>query len=119
MNHANRDILNILRAGDKLPSELPSLPQVLREGQSNNVQVIVVTSPLEHEQQRQLARRRHDLKAALRTLSLLVKALENGYKFDDETAPAKVLAIAKAQALLEREGQILCHIFHAESKISD
>lgn len=112
---SKHEILTLHRAGDKLPAKLPALEQLFREGSAQALQVTVISAPTDDDSQRQLARRRHDLKAALRTLSLLVKALENGYKFDDETASAKVLAIAKAQALLEREGQILCKILHAES----
>ena len=48
------------------------------------------------------AKLRHDLKSSLRTLKLFVSALEDGYRFEDETAPAKRQAIAKAVSTFDR-----------------
>ncbi len=53
------------------------------------------------------AKRRHDLKAALRTLAFTVKALQDGYTFQDEAAGAKIDAIARAVRVLELEGEAM------------
>ncbi len=52
-------------------------------------------------------RRRHDVTAALRTLRFAVEALQQGYRFDDEAGPAKLVALEKAVAALEREAPTL------------
>ena len=50
-----------------------------------------------------LAKRRHDVMAAMRTLNFTVEALSEGYKFDDGMAHAKTLAIARAVKLIQGE----------------
>ncbi len=50
-----------------------------------------------------MAKRRHDVQGALRTLTMATEALADGYKFDDESGPAKIAAMAKAVQVLERE----------------
>lgn len=70
----------------------------------------LVILPADADGQKALAKRRHDIQAALRTLGFTVKALETGYRFDDDKAKAKVDAIAKAVAVLEREGELLLKV---------
>lgn len=106
----------VWRAPDVLPPELSALADGLRAVGVTPVAthpapiVNVVAFPGDDETRRALAKRRHDVKAALRTLGFTVKALETGYKFDDAAAKAKVDAIAKAVQVLEREGQLLTQV---------
>ena len=94
-------------AGDPAPPALPSLAAAFAEAGSAGLALSAVTHPATAEAQRQLAKRRHDLKAALRTLGFTVKALEGGYTFQDDKAAAKIDAIAKAVQVLEREAEVL------------
>lgn len=90
----------------RLPSdapELPSLAPLLDEARRADLDAMLVLSVCDDETNRALAKRRHDVKAALRTLGFSLKALETGYKFDDDKAAAKIDAIAKAVQVLERE----------------
>ena len=98
------------QAEDLGPAALPSLPGAFAEAARAGLRLTAVTHPASPEAARLLAKRRHDLKAALRTLGFTVKALEGGYTFQDDKAAAKVDAIAKAVQVLEREAEVLGRI---------
>lgn len=57
-----------------------------------------------------LAKRRHDVKAALRTLEFAAEALKGGYTFQDDVAAAKIQAIARAVQVLQSEGEALASL---------
>ena len=44
----------------------------------------------------------HDLQAAWRSLTLAIKAIESGYKFDDAEAKLKTTTLVRALSVLER-----------------
>ena len=54
---------------------------------------------------KELAKRVHDIRGALRTLSLAVDSIKEGYKFSDNMAEAKIAAMLKAVAILDRESK--------------
>jgi hypothetical protein len=62
-----------------------------------------------------LAKRRHDLRGALRTLGLATNALAGGYRFDDASAKAKIDAMVRAVAVLARDGELLYAALDAPS----
>jgi hypothetical protein len=78
------------------------------------LKAVLVTSPADEASQKQLVKRRHDLKGAVRTMSFTVKALESGYRFDDDKAQAKIEAIAKAAQVLEREALLMAGVLFPE-----
>ncbi len=90
--------------------ELPSLGPLLDEARRAGLDALLVVSPRTEEASRALAKRRHDVKAALRTLGFSLKALETGYRFDDDKAAAKIDAIAKAILVLERESELALQV---------
>lgn len=94
--------------------ELPSLGTLLDEARRARLDVVVAVTSHDDETSRALAKRRHDVKAALRTLAFSLKALESGYRFDDEKATAKIDAIAKAVQVLERESELALAILKPE-----
>lgn len=102
----------VYRPGSQPQPALPAAADLFREAKAAGyAAAIVLTS---NESARVTAKRQHDIKAALRTLGFASKALESGYKFQDEMAAAKIEAIAKAVALLEREGDLLLQVLTAE-----
>jgi isoaspartyl peptidase/L-asparaginase-like protein (Ntn-hydrolase superfamily) len=52
---------------------------------------------------RELARRRHDITGAVRTLRAALDALKEGDRFEGEMGTAKLNAVEKAVKVLERE----------------
>ena len=102
--------LTVHHEKDPVPQNLSALTGLYAEAQAAGLTLAAVTYPATSEARKVLAKRRHDIKAALRTLGFTVKALEGGYAFQDDKAAAKIEAIAKAVAVLEREGQTLVSI---------
>jgi hypothetical protein len=113
MDRSPSDALRFARHPADAP-ELPSLSRVLEEARRSALGVVVVVSPRTEAAQRALAKRRHDVKAAFRTLGFSQKALETGYKFDDDKALAKIDAIAKAVQVLERESELVLAVLKPE-----
>lgn len=100
--------------GDPGPPKLSVLPSLFREAREAGLKAACITMPAANaDEERQLAKRRHDYKAALRTLGLAIKALENGYNFQDDKAEAKVEAMAKALKILEQEAGLLLRLLDA------
>jgi hypothetical protein len=114
MNESKDVPLTVHREGEPPPADLPSLPQLFAEARVRNLGLTLVSHPLGLDTRKVLAKRRHDVKAALRTFSFTLKAIESGYKFDDDKAQAKIDAIAKALAVLQKECDILCGVLHEE-----
>jgi hypothetical protein len=92
---------------DPVPPGLEALATLQAQAAAAGLKMVAVTHPNSPPALQALARRRHDLKAALRTLGHTVKALEGGYTFQDDLAGAKIAAIAKATKVLERAGAAL------------
>ena len=95
----------VARHAGELPG-LASLGPLLSEAEGLGLVAVVATHAGDADTLKILAKRRHDLKAALRTMGFTVKALESGYRFDDDKKDAKIAAIAKALAVLTREGDL-------------
>jgi hypothetical protein len=94
------------------PDALAALAPILAK--LPDLAATVVAFPAHEDSRKHLAKRRHDVKAALRTLTFTVQALESGYRFDDAIAKAKIEAIAKALAVLEREAELLHRVLGGE-----
>ena len=102
--------LTIHHEKDPVPPSLTALTALFGEARTAGLTVTLVSHVTSSEEDKALAKRRHDVKAALRTLGFTVKALESGYHFQDDKAAAKIDAIAKAVAILEREGHLLVEL---------
>lgn len=101
----------IWRYGADLPEAWQPLVGSLRKvASATNSSINLVAFPTDQGTKKLLSKRRHDLKAALRTLGFAVQALEAGYRFDDTKAAAKIEAIAKAVQVLERESEFLTKV---------
>lgn len=104
----NRDEIQVHSSTGKPPAHLPAAAKLFLEAATAGQSAVVVTAPAESS--KLMAKRRHDLKAALRTLGFTVKALQTGYTFQDDAAAAKIEAIAKAVLIIEREGDLLLRV---------
>lgn len=96
------------------PAPLAVLAQALATARPQGYAASALACPVDEPSKRALAKRRHDVKAALRTMGFTLKALQDGYKFDDDKAKAKIDAIAKALAVLEKEGDLLARLMVAD-----
>ena len=86
-------------------------------GRDVSIEILTTDSPpLHHE--KQLAKRSHDVKAALRTLHMALESLHAGYRFDDAMAGAKLLAMDRALACLKAQEPLLLAAFQAARKSS-
>ena len=56
-------------------------------------------------------RKPHDVKSALRTLSLACEAIATGYRFDDERAQSKIRAMSKAAKTLEEMSEYILSFY--------
>ena len=104
----------IIRQGTATAGNLPSVQVLWSEAAKAQMSVAVVAGSKSPEAIRVRSKRRHDLKAGLRTIQLLVKALQGGYRFDDDQATAKIEAVSRASLVLEKEFQTLDHILLME-----
>ncbi len=104
----------IVRPGDSCPPALPAMSQLFQQAKSTNLVPVVLLYGADNPTARALAKRRHDVKAALRTLGFAVNALTSGYTFQDELAASKIDAITRAVQLLERESDLLGTLFAIE-----
>lgn len=86
------------------------LTDAFKKAAANGKLITVALSENTPETQKSLAKRRHDVKAAMRTLGFMTTALKGGYMFNDDKAAAKIDAIEKAVTCLTRESDILLQI---------
>jgi len=93
---------------------LPALPALFAEARTAGLGITLAVWAATPACKRVLAKRRHDIKAALRTLGFALNALEGGYRFDDEAARAKLDAIGKALQVLEKESGTLLNLLAAD-----
>ena len=97
--------------GDRdLPAELLGLKGVVRAARDAGIHLTTVATPAATGERRALAKRRHDLRAALRTLAFAAEALTEGYRFDDEVGPDKIQAVVRAVQVMDREAKLLLTI---------
>ena len=61
-----------------------------------------------------LTKRRHDLKAALRTIEHSVLQLEAGYHFDDEIAGQKIASMRRALTVITRDAELLMSLLEVD-----
>jgi sugar phosphate isomerase/epimerase len=85
------------------PESLPALEHLFEEAAKASLDLVVVAADRSQDKVKARAKRRHDLKAALRTFQLLLKALQGGYRFDGDDAAAKIEAVSRAYQVLEKE----------------
>lgn len=101
------------RPNDPLPPSLGAALDLFRQARAAGLTATIVLTRTESA--KITAKRQHDVKAALRTLSFATKAIESGYRFDDEMAKAKIEAMGKAVALLDRESALLLRVLFTET----
>ena len=97
----------IYREDAPVPSGLSALSTLFTQARSAGLTLTILSHPATPEVRSGMAKRVHDLKAALRTLGFTRDALESGYRFQDGKATAKIDAITQAVKVLEREGKAL------------
>lgn len=103
-----------IRKDSPRPDSLPALESLFREAAEASLDVVVIAADKTPDKVKTRSKRRHDLKAALRTLQLMLKALQGGYQFQGSDAAAKIDAIARAYQVLEKECQALDQILVAD-----
>ncbi len=77
------------------------LDKLFSQSKSKNESVTVIS--LTEDNAKELSKRHHDVKAALRTIGFAFDAIKSGYKYDDDKAEAKITAVSKAIAVLEMD----------------
>lgn len=90
------------------------LAELFKKAADSQKIVTVAVSDDRPEQHKALAKRRHDIKAAIRTLGFMITAVKSGYTFSDDKAAAKIEAIEKAVACLSRESDVLVQILASD-----
>ena len=90
------------------------LTDAFKKAAANAKIMTVALSEDTPEVHKSLAKRRHDIKAAIRTLGFMVAAIKTGYTFSDEKAAAKIEAIEKAVNCLNRESEILVQMLASD-----
>lgn len=105
---SSESLFELYQAGEAPCSSARGLAEEARAAGKAAAVVMVVDSP---ESRKIMAKRRHDLKAARRTLEFTVDALKSGYTFQDAAAKAKIEAIEKAVAVLARETSLVLRLF--------
>lgn len=94
-----------IRKESPRPESLPALESLFQEATKASLDLVVIAADKAPDKVKARAKRRHDLKASLRTLQLLLKALQGGYRFQGDDAAAKIDAVARAYQVLEKECQ--------------
>lgn len=84
-----------------------ALASLISSARAAQMQLSLIARTEAEDTRRLLAKRRHDVKGALRTLGFVVQALEKGYQFEDGAAKAKIEAIGKAVQILTKEQDLL------------
>lgn len=70
----------------------------------------LVTLTLQGEGKKILGKKVHDVTSSLRALTFAIEAIEEGYRFDDELAEAKIASMRKAIDALQKEYSLVCEI---------
>ena len=106
--------LTITPPGDPLtlsPKELGAAADKLRQlAERHGLALTLVTAPSSEASRQCLAKRHHDVRGAVRTLRFASQALARGYRFADDRAEAKLMAIQKAVATLEQEIPLISRV---------
>ncbi len=111
------DAVRLVATAAEAPEALAAPAKALFDAaHAQGADLALVIVPDAANQRRALTKRRHDLKAAGRTLGLAIQALESGYRFDDDKARAKIDAIAKAVQVLTRETDLVLRALEAAEK---
>ena len=87
----------------------PKLSVQLKENQK----VISLSLRTDDEGRKDIAKRSHDITAGLRTIRFAIDSIRDGYRFEDNLAAAKISAMEKAIANLEREVKVLSDVYQA------
>lgn len=89
---------------------LEGFASLARELQHHQIHGSLVIANDDETSTKDLARRRHDVQGALRTLQLMLQSVQGGYRFDDDGAEAKIDATARAVQTLKKEASLLTEI---------
>ena len=106
-----------IRDDSPRPESLPALESLFQEAARASLNLVVIAAEKTPDKIKARSKRRHDVKAALRTLQLLLKALQGGYRFEGDDAAAKIDAVARAYQVLEKESQTLDQILASDSSL--
>ena len=96
------------------PDSIPALQQLFEQATADGLSASVLLRPDGENATKAAIKRRHDIRSALRTLDLCVKALTSGYRFEDAQATAKIEAVSRAIQCLEREFSLLSALLEDE-----
>ncbi|MEN9835164.1 MAG: hypothetical protein RL011_1357 [Pseudomonadota bacterium] len=114
MAEGNSQTQTIVRHPREAPEGMRSVNSVFVEAKAQGLRATLILHDDSLEGSQILARRHHDLRAALRTLDLSVKALTSGYRFEDGQAQAKIAAMQRAVQCLQREISLVSDILQVE-----
>ncbi len=109
--HITPVIISVKTAGD---DKNFVLTDTFVKAAANGKIMTVALSDSSPDMHKALAKRRHDIKAAIRTLGFMLTAVKTGYTFSDDKAAAKIDAIEKAVNCLNRESDILVQVLASD-----
>lgn len=101
--------MRVVTAGDLLT--ISSLEKAREEAKSQGIGLGILAYGIGNEVINDVSKRRHDLRAALRTIELTLAQLSDGYHFDDDHAVEKIASIRRAAAILHREAEVLIKLY--------
>lgn len=108
------DVITPSRFSVEKQSRIPGLKELMARCLQMGKGMSLITYPTEDAAMGALAKRRHDLKAAMRTLELSVAQLESGYHFDDGSAADKIASMRRALTVIGRESSLLLNLLDVE-----
>lgn len=99
---------------DEKVKKIKGLKEFIEASQKGGVSMSLMTYPVGEATLDVLAKRRHDLKAALRTFEHSVIQLEAGYHFNDQSALEKIAAMRRALTVVQRDAGLLLRLLEIE-----
>jgi hypothetical protein len=98
---SDNKIFNIYTEFKRPDSDLDGFDSIIASAKSQSLKISLVCIGNEEETLKKVSKTKHDIIGALRTLNMAQTSFENGYKFDDDIASAKIDAIGRAVKALE------------------
>jgi hypothetical protein len=81
-----------------------------QKAEQPDTQCKLVTIAVNPEAKKIIGKKVHDITSSLRALTFAVESIEEGYRFDDDLAEAKIASMKKAVSQLQKEFPLICEI---------
>ena len=112
--HFEIDVVTANQLSEDKTKKIKGLKDFIESSLADGVGLSLITYPVGEASLDALAKRRHDLKAALRTLEHSIGQLETGYHFDDKNAAEKIASMRRALTVINRDAGLLLRLLDIE-----